>query len=141
MVKNGFIYLSTTESLTIDLTLDFHIHELQANDAVAEDAGKVALQRGPLVYCIEQADNPQNLWHYQLLSDDQTTYRFQPDLLNGIGTLSATAVVRKTTSQAALYQNYQPTVWQPTTLTFIPYYAWANRTDGQMRVWINKANA
>lgn len=141
LVKNGFIYLSITESLTIDLTLDFHIHELQANDAVAEDARKVALQRGPLVYCIEQADNPQDLWHYQLLSNDQTTYRFQPDLLNGIGTLSATAVVRKTTSQAALYQDYQPTVWQPTTLTFIPYYAWANRTDGQMRVWINKANA
>ncbi|WP_125581593.1 glycoside hydrolase family 127 protein [Levilactobacillus cerevisiae] len=140
-VNQGFIYLDVTGDLTVDLTLDFSIRELQANTAVAEDAGKVAIQRGPMVYCVEQADNPENLWNYRLAADANLQYHFNANILNGVGEITAQAAVRQTPQTDALYSNYQPTTWQPTSLTLVPYYAWANREDGQMRVWLSKENA
>jgi len=140
-VQNGFIYLDVTGDLTVELTLDFSIRELQANPAVASDAGKVAIQRGPMVYCAEQADNSADLWNYRVAADADLTYHFDADLLNGVGEITAKAAVRKTPATTDLYADYQPTTWQPTDLTLVPYYAWANRADGQMRVWLNKENA
>lgn len=141
-LQDGFVYLDITQDLTVALTLDFSIRELQANAAISADAGQVAIQRGPMVYCAEQADNPTNLWQYRLAAADHPTYRFDTELLNGVGTITADAAVRQSSpATEPLYRTYQPTTWQATTLTFIPYYAWANRADGQMRVWINKENA
>ncbi len=140
-VQNGFIYLDITGDLTVELTLDFSIRELQANPAVASDAGQVAIQRGPMVYCAEQADNSADLWNYRVAADADLSYHFDADLLNGVGEITAKAAVRKTSATTDLYADYQPTTWQPTDLTLVPYYAWANRADGQMRVWLNKENA
>ncbi|WP_236008150.1 glycoside hydrolase family 127 protein [Levilactobacillus andaensis] len=140
-VQNGFIYLDITGDLTVELTLDFSIRELQTNPAVSSDAGKVAIQRGPMVYCAEQADNSADLWNYRVAADADLTYHFDADLLNGVGEITAKAAVRKTPATTDLYADYQPTTWQPTDLTLVPYYAWANRADGQMRVWLNKENA
>jgi len=140
-VQNGFIYLDVTGDLTVELTLDFSIRELQANPAVARDAGNVAIQRGPMIYCAEQADNSADLWNYRVAADADLTYHFDADLLNGVGEITAKAAVRKVSAATDLYTDYQPTTWQPTDLTLVPYYAWANRADGQMRVWLNKENA
>lgn len=140
-VQDGFVYLDVTADLTVDLTLDFSIRELQANAQVASDAGQVAIQRGPMVYCAEQTDNPGNLWDYRLAADSQLTYAFNANLLNGVGEITAQAAVRQAPKTTALYTPYQPTTWQKTQVTLVPYYAWANREDGQMRVWLPKEDA
>ena len=93
----------------------------------ADDAGKVALQRGPLMYCAEWADNNGRAANIVLPANTVFTTEYNPTLLNGIVLLKseATAVV--------VDQDKVSTVRQP--FVAIPYYAWANRGPGEMMLW------
>ncbi|EEI69719.1 beta-L-arabinofuranosidase domain-containing protein, partial [Lentilactobacillus hilgardii] len=87
-VKDGFIYLDVDgQSLTIDLKLDMSTKIMRANNRVSHDFGKVAVQRGPVVYAAEQADNQAPLWLYQVSPDAQTDYHFDEKLLDGVGVI------------------------------------------------------
>ena len=115
---------------------------VRANPLVREDAGRVALERGPLVYCLEQPDQPGfNLLDASLL-DDGTGFvsHFQPDLLGGVLVLKHRgSVVDRPFSSEPLYRPFREQVERPGTvvaLTFIPYYAWANREPSRMEVWV-----
>ena len=122
------------------LTLDFEmpIRRVYANPLVRQDLGKVALMRGPLVYCLEQADNGPNL---HLLTLPQvapiscTTLNGAP--LTGLPALTAPGA-RLVPSGAALYTTRPAFTTAPATLTFIPYFAWANRGLGEMTVWVRE---
>ena len=116
----------------------------EANPRVAEDFGRVAVQRGPLVYCLEQLDQPQGVALYDVMLDlrrsssAQFHEQYQKDLLGGVVVLnhSGTAT-EKSSSGTRLYYQYSPV--SPKTrqveLKFIPYYAWANRAATPMQVW------
>ena len=115
---------------------------VRANPLVREDAGRVALERGPLVYCLEQPDQPGfNLLDASLL-DDGTGFvsAFQPDLLGGVLVLKHRgSLVDRPFSSEPLYRPFQERVERPgavVALTFIPYYAWANREPSRMEVWV-----
>ena len=115
---------------------------VRANPLVREDAGRVALERGPLVYCLEQPDQPGfNLFDASLL-DDGTGFvsEFQPDLLGGVLVLKHRGtVVDRPFSSEPLYRPFQEQAARPgrvEALTFIPYYAWANREPSRMEVWV-----
>jgi DUF1680 family protein len=115
---------------------------VRANPLVREDAGRVALERGPLVYCLEQPDQPGfNLLDAALL-DDGTGFvsAFQPDLLGGVLVLKRHGtVVDRPFSSEPLYRPFRERVERPgkvVALTFIPYYAWANREPSRMEVWV-----
>jgi DUF1680 family protein len=107
----------------IDLTLPMSVRRVVASEAVAEDKGKVAIEYGPVVYCVEAADNPAVS---DLTLPDAAALRvaYQPDLLNGVNVI--TGIVP---TQAG----------QSTTLTAIPYYAWSNRGVGVMNVWLPRS--
>ena len=115
---------------------------VRANPLVREDAGRLALERGPLVYCLEQQDQPGfNLLDATLLDDGSSFVSgFQPDLLGGVLVLKHHGtVVDSPFASEPLYRAFREQVERPgrvVALTFIPYYAWANRGPSRMEVWV-----
>jgi len=115
---------------------------VRANPLVREDAGRVALERGPLVYCLEQPDQLGfNLFDASLLDDGSGfTDEFHAGLLGGVVVLKHRgSVVDRPFSSEPLYRPFRERVERPgkvVPLTFIPYYAWANRGPTNMEVWV-----
>ena len=135
---------------SISVKFDLTTHTIQANPRVVDDYGRVAVQRGPLVYCLEQLDQPEGvaLADVRLDVNQKSSSPFQEelrdDLLGGIVALKcAGAVDDKSSSRGGLYFRYKSGTSEKraTTLTFIPYYAWANRAATPMQVWTPVVNA
>ena len=128
----------------VSVKFDLATHTIEANPRVVDDYGRVAVERGPLVYCLEQLDQPEGValadvrLDVNQKSSSQFHEEFRDDLLGGIVALKCTgAVDDKSASRAGLYFRYRPEASgkHTATLTFIPYYAWANRAATQMQVW------
>ena len=132
-----------TEHDTIDLNFDMTTHILKANPAVSEDRGRVAFQRGPIVFCMEHLDQQEhsagmNLAGYTVLPDGATTEHFEANLLDGVMVLTHPATISKSAIDLALYfpASTPKMPESPTTIKLIPYYAWVNRESASMQVWI-----
>jgi hypothetical protein len=101
--------------------------------------GCVAIERGPLVYCFEQTDQPDGVVVDDLLLDDAPlTEVHREDLLGGVTVVETTGrTVRRADPAAPLYRAAveEPRLSEPVRLTAVPYFAWANRELGPMRVW------
>jgi DUF1680 family protein len=128
----------------IQLQLAMNPQVLAANPRVADDTDRVAIQRGPLIYCLEGVDQPDGVelsavalrLGKQPNSEFQTEFR--RELLDGMVVLHHSGFVRESgASSNVLYPRYngEPAKNRGVTLTFIPYYAWANRTPTAMQVW------
>jgi uncharacterized protein len=121
----------------VTLELPMPAQRIYAHPAVRMDVGRVALKRGPLVYCAEETDNPGGPVQRLKLPRQSTVKperRF--DLFGGIVTLTADATrLQENGWQNALYRS-DPPAETPTTLTALPYYLWANRGAGSMLVWL-----
>ena len=125
----------------VELDMDMSVALVQANPRVYEDAGKVAVTRGPIVYCLEEADNTRNLHLVRLGSatagDFEATWK--PDKLGGIVELVSPGVRESDAGWGeVLYSDIQAIEASPAKLTWIPYYSWANREPGEMRVWVRR---
>ncbi len=119
----------------IELTLPMPVRRVMAGEPVEADRGRVALQRGPLVYCAEWPDNPSGQVRNLMLPDDaRLTAEFKPDLLKGV-------VVIRGKGFAAAYDAAGKLMKQERDLTAIPYYSWANRGRGEMVVWLPNSEA
>ena len=123
---------------------------MEANPRVVDDYGRVAVQRGPLVYCLEQLDQPEGVALADVRLDvsqkstSQFREEFRGDLLGGVVVLNGTGTVSdEPTSRTGLYSRYspEPSKSRATSLTYIPYYAWANRAATPMQVWTPVVNA
>lgn len=128
----------------VDLGLPFDVRVSAGHPAVADTSGRLSLSRGPLVYCIEQADNRGiDLRFVQISPETAWNAAPRPDLLGGVVALKAKA--EATSASAWEGRLYQPASHPrlnestPVTLTAIPYYAWANREPGYMTVWIRSS--
>jgi uncharacterized protein len=116
----------------LELNLPMPVRRIVANNLVQADRGRVALQRGPIVYAAEWADNPDDRVRNLVLRDDaKLTAEFKPDLLNGVEVVKAKAISLAYDAQGKINRKEQD-------FTAIPYYAWANRGAGEMIVWIPK---
>ena len=126
----------------IRLQMDMRPQVLQANPHIADDTGRVAVQRGPLVYCMEELDQPSGVQLVDVALDlgQSPGKEFQSedrrDLLGGIVVLRHEGVAIEG-SNKALYSRYtgKPVKTRSVRLTFIPYFAWANREASTMQVW------
>lgn len=139
--EDGFVYLMVNAGDTLEL--DMSVKFVRANSRVHSDVGQVAVMRGLLVYCVEQADNPGDLWNYRLADGVDAAAaktEFQSDLLDGVDTVSLPAVREQADSDdAALYVSADVApATEAVILTLVPYYSWANREVGQMRVWLRR---
>lgn len=114
----------------VDLALPMPVRRVVAHDAVEADRGRVALQRGPLVYAAEWPDHSEGRVRNLMLPDDSPlTSEFRPDLLSGVTVVRGKAVALAYDVDGRVTRREQQ-------LTAIPYYAWANRGPGEMIVWI-----
>jgi DUF1680 family protein len=125
----------------IEMTLPMPVTRVKGNALLRHVAGKVAVQRGPLVYCLEQADNGSELHNIRLPHDAPFRLIAGSGLFAG-KTLLQTQGERRPSVQAGqqpLYRYNPPEeATLPQTMTFVPYFAWANRGEGEMRVWIDE---
>jgi DUF1680 family protein len=121
----------------VTLSLPMPAERLYAHPNVRMDVGRVALRRGPLIYCVEEADNPgQPVQTLELPRAAPIETKWRTDLFDGAMTLAAPAK-RLVPGEAggALYSTTPPAI-RDDTLIAIPYYLWANRQPGSMQVWI-----
>ncbi len=136
---NGYALLSGdwTGEETVELALDDRVRRIYANPHVSTDVGRVAVQYGPLVYCLEQADNGPGLQTVCLPADAAFTKQAEPDKLGGIVELR-TEGLRVAAESQDLYRFDEAPVFEKCALTFIPYYTWANRGENEMTVWVHE---
>ncbi len=130
-VQNGYAVLNRKwkKNDIIEVNLPMKVRRVIANSQVKNDIGKVALQRGPIMYCAEWIDNNGKASNIVLPVGTQFQSEYNPDLLNGIETLHAEvpAVIIKNNGESIITQKQK--------FTAIPYYAWANRGKGEMMLW------
>ena len=145
-VRKGYLHISQLwqEGDTLQLTLPMPVRRIYGNPLVRHQAGQVAVQRGPLVYCLEQADNGEQLHNLQLPRDARfSTVEgkgiFARKILLQAPGYKQTA--KDAENQALWHYDRAPSSRQPQVLTFIPWFSWANRGEGEMRIWVNEAEA
>jgi uncharacterized protein len=120
---------------TIELTLPMPVRRVVAHEQVAADSGRVALQRGPIVFAAEWPDNANGKVRNLVLSDSAAlTSEFRADLLNGVQVVKSKAVGLSRDANGQVVKTDQDFV-------AIPYAMWANRGRGQMSVWIARNDA
>ncbi|MDR0897515.1 MAG: glycoside hydrolase family 127 protein [Oscillospiraceae bacterium] len=135
-VVDGYLVLpGPFDQTEILLDLAMPPRRVYASPLVADAVGRVALMRGPLVYCLESVDNGENLPALSLPKGAAVRVE-QSDLLGGTTLLCAEGE-RLTATSDALYTD-APNPVEPAALTFIPYYKWANRGENEMQVWVRE---
>jgi DUF1680 family protein len=120
----------------VRLELEMPVERAYAHPQVAQDVGAVALQRGPLVYCLEQVDQTEPVQRLRLPAGAALTSRFERGLLGGVVVISGEAMAADEADwDGQLYRTEVPGR-RPCNITAIPYYAWDNRDAGAMQVWV-----
>ncbi len=127
----------------ISLQMAMPVQVLEANSRVADDTGRVAVQRGPLVYCLEQVDQSSGVMLTDVAlelgkrPDSEFQTEMKSDLLGGVVVLHHTGLSYDRNGSKTLYPRYTGATetTKKIPLTFIPYYAWANRQPTSMQVW------
>lgn len=113
----------------VELQLDMEVRTVKANGKVEADRGRVAVERGPIVYCAEWPDNDFNVLSLLMNQHPQFKVVEKPDLLYGLNQI-------KTSVQTLEYDEQGRLLAKDRQLTLIPYYAWAHRGPGNMAVWL-----
>jgi len=116
-----------TKGDVVELMLPMPIRKVAAHPSVKEDAGRIALQRGPLVFCAEAVDNGGRVLDLGLAGGGRFTAEFRPGLLKGVIVLKGKAVVDAAAGGGPAKAERD--------FLAVPYYTWANRGAGEMRVW------
>jgi hypothetical protein len=132
VMRNGYAVIDRVwnKNDVINLVLPMEVRKVVASDKVTEDIGKVAIERGPLVYCFEHADNNGNAMNIILPDNALMTPKFRPDLLGGVMTIQCDASVVRPSADGSSVETVKHQI------TAIPYFSWANRGEGEMQVWL-----
>jgi DUF1680 family protein len=119
-IENGYarIHRKWQKGDMIELDLPMHVQRVVANEKVEDNLGKVALQRGPLVYCFEEIDNGDRILGRSLLNEMDFSTEFRSDLLGGV------LVIKGNVPDGSA------------SMIAVPYYAWSHRGIGEMAVWL-----
>ena len=136
----GYQYMSISsgQEISAKLILKMEILRNYSNPLVSENVGKVAISRGPFIYCLEGVDNGEDLHCISLPESALLEYKYEPGLLNGTGVITGIGKKIITTKESEdLYLSGKPKL-EDTKLKFIPYYAWANRGENEMEVWVRE---
>ena len=135
VLQKGYVLVNKTWQVgdVVEVKLPMPVRRVLANENVEADLGRVAVERGPLVYCAEWPDNDRRVSNFVLPDGAALTAEARPDLLNGV-------VVIKGEAEAVSEKGGKAVV-EKKAITLIPYYAWANRGRGEMEVWIAREPA
>lgn len=140
IIKKNYAYINITSSTKFDITFDLPIVKWHSHPKVKSNKGKVAIQRGPFVYCLEEVDNGEDLNLVYLKDDTITENRIQDSDLGDIIILETKGYkeVIKEEWKDSLYRKEDKKEYTEVPLKFVPYHTWANRSLGEMKVWINQ---
>ena len=129
-IENGYASINRTwkKNDQVEVTLPMEIRKVVASEKLADDIGKVALQRGPLIYCAEWVDNHGKTSNIILPVSTNFSSEWRADLLNGV-------TILKSEAPAVIIQPDDNISTTKQSFTAIPYYSWANRGKGEMMVW------
>lgn len=130
-IDNGYLTIDRKwkKGDNIDIHFDMKPRLVKANANVYDDYGRVAVERGPLVYCAEWADNDFDVFHFILNKNTTFTVNDKPELLGGIKEVTANGLVFTTDDHGKVTVDNK-------IITLIPYYAWCHRGPGKMIVWM-----
>ncbi|MBM3177123.1 MAG: glycoside hydrolase family 127 protein [Bacteroidetes bacterium] len=131
-LENGYAVIEREWKKGDVLEADFpmEVRRVVAKPEIKEDVNRVALERGPLVYCVEHPDNDGKVMNLVLPDQIQLQTQFEASLLGGVQTISADVPVVVPTADG------NGVVTEVRKMKAIPYYSWANRGQGEMQVWI-----
>jgi uncharacterized protein len=129
-LQNGYAVINKAwkKNDEVEMVLPMEIKKVLANENIKDDIGKIALQRGPIVYCAEWIDNNGKTSNIIIPANTKFANEFNPQLLNGVMILKAevpAVIINGNANISTQKQNF----------TAIPYYSWANRGKGEMTVW------
>ena len=113
----------------VSLHMDMTPRTVKADSRVSADRGRMAISRGPLVYCAEWADNQFDVMHFVIDAKPQFTLTDAPTLAGGVKKLAATGTLLEAGADGKLTAT-------PRAITLIPYYAWCHRGPGRVQVWL-----
>lgn len=143
-LERGYVHIDREwqDGDVVQLMLEMPVERIAPHPMIRQDAGQVALQRGPIVYCFEQVDNGPRLANITLSRDAVLSAEFDAGLLGGATVIRGTA--HRVEPQDWGNDLYRPlthvtTVLTPVEFRAVPYFMWANRQPGEMRVWIREA--
>lgn len=125
----------------VALDLPMPAERVYAHPAVAADVGAVALRRGPVVYCVEQADHAAPVGRLLLPAGAALSARFEPELLGGVAVVEAAGVALSDAGWDDTLYSASPPAAAPCAIRAIPYAAWDNRAPGPMAVWLREQPA
>ncbi|MBU4200527.1 MAG: glycoside hydrolase family 127 protein [Verrucomicrobia bacterium] len=125
----------------VELTFPMPVERIEAHPAVRMDCGRVALQRGPIVYCLEEIDNRANLDDICLPRSSRLTAKFNPRLLNGAVVITGQGLRRNPARWDGQLYRMEASKTKSVALKAIPYFLWNNRKPGEMLVWIREVNS
>ncbi len=130
-LEKGYVVVTRSwqDGDVVTLKLGMPVRRVLAHEKVADDQGRVALERGPLVYCFEGVDHAGKVLNLTIPDEAAFESQFRPDLLGGVTVISGQGKVAKRGADGAVTA-------EAAALTAIPYYAWCNRGAGQMQVWM-----
>jgi DUF1680 family protein len=130
-MMNGYAVISKKwkKNDKVEMNLPMQVQRVIANDKLVEDKGKIALQRGPVMYCAEWKDNNGKSSNIIIPQKAIFTTEYKPEMLNGI------TVLKSEVKGVNIDADGLNISTQNKTFTAIPYYAWANRGKGEMAVW------
>ena len=130
-MQNGYAVLNKTwkKGDVVEVNLPMEVRRVVANENVKDDIGKVALQRGPIIYCAEWADNNGKAANIIIPTSAMFTTEFKSDLLNGV------EVIKSNVPAVVVSNDGSNISTVDQSFTAIPYYAWAHRGKGEMMIW------
>lgn len=133
---DGYAYFECPEGETdIELSLLMEPVRWYANGNINADRGKVAILRGPVVYCVEEADNGPDVFKIKLPYDASLKYDGNSDAPGNMGCIEADGLVKIVGDTEPLYSKCGKPTYESKKIKYIPYFAWGNRGEGRMQVW------
>ncbi len=144
MDTNGYLSISREwqPNDTVELILSMPTVRIYAHPLVTENLGRFALRRGPLVYCFEECDNPDGILQTLSIPENaELEAEFTADRLGGITQIRGRGMITEPTDWKDQLYRRTPHKRKSIEVTAIPYYAWCNREQGQMAVWIRTEHA
>lgn len=137
-IEKGYAYLTQLwHNAQVVITFDMPAHFTYANPNVRADIGKTAVEKGPLVYCLEEVDNGSLLAGITIDTSVPLMESYEENLLGGTCVIKAKGrrIAAGSRKACTLYSDMPP-AYESTDLTFIPYCYWGNREPGEMSVFI-----
>jgi DUF1680 family protein len=139
IVRKGYAAIGRTWNSgdVVELNLTMPVERVYAHPAVRQNFGYVALQRGPIVYCLEQTDHSEDIWRIAMPEDGELTARYAKDVLGGVTLIEGDALAASTEGWERKLYGDSPKM-TPCKIKAVPYCTWANRGAGAMKVWLRE---